>query len=138
MIDTSDGLSTDLGHICEASGVGAIVWEPRIPKVKVPPELQRPGADSTRRRQSGFGASATWSPPNRCLDPLDLALNGGEDYELCFTVPKKLAAGLPRELGGIPITVIGEITRGKRSCSIDANGKSNPLTPKGWDPFRTR
>jgi thiamine-monophosphate kinase len=126
MIDTSDGLSTDLGHLCNASGVGAIVWEQKIPTVKIPAELQRPGAGST------------WSPPNKGLDPLDLALNGGEDYELCFTVPKKLAARLPRELGGVPITAIGEITRGKRAFSIDANGKSKRLLPGGWDPFRRR
>src|SRR4029077_644317 len=61
MIDTSDGLSTDLRHICQASGVGALVWAPKIPIVKIPKNLQRIG-----------------------LDPLEMALNGGEDYELLF------------------------------------------------------
>jgi thiamine-monophosphate kinase len=115
MIDTSDGFSTDLGHVCEASGFGAIVWAPKIPKVKIPAELQRLG-----------------------LEPLDLALNGGEDYELLFTVPKKQAARLPRNLGGIPITVIGEITRPEKVLVVDANGQSRPLGPRGWDPFRKR
>ena len=115
MIDTSDGLSTDLGHICQASGVGAVVWAPKIPVVRIPAELRRLG-----------------------LDPQDLATNGGEDYELLFTVPKKQAERLPHNLGGIPITVIGEITQGKRVLLVDTNGKSKPLTPKGWDPFRTR
>ena len=115
MIDTSDGLSTDLRHICQASGVGAVVWAPKIPVVGIPSELRRLG-----------------------LDPLDLALNGGEDYELLFTVPKKLANYLPHNLGGVPITAIGEIARGRRAFLIDANGKSKPLTPKGWDPFRPR
>ena len=115
MIDTSDGLSTDLGHICKASGVGAIVWAPKIPVVTIPAELQRLG-----------------------LDPLDLALDGGEDYELLFTVPKKLAARLPRNLGGIPIAVIGEITRPKKILVVDANGQSKALHPGEWDPFRRR
>ena len=115
MIDTSDALSTDLRHICQASGVGAVLWAPKIPVVGIPSELRRLG-----------------------LDPLDLALNGGEDYELLFTVPKKLANYLPHNLGGVPITAIGEIARGRRAFLIDANGKSKPLTPKGWDPFRPR
>ena len=66
MIDTSDGLSTDLGHICSASGAGARVFAEKIPLVNVPPALQSKG-----------------------LDPLQLAVNGGEDYELLFTVPKR-------------------------------------------------
>jgi thiamine-monophosphate kinase len=115
LIDTSDGLSTDLDHICKSSGVGAIVWTPKIPKVSVPAGLQRLG-----------------------LDPLDLALNGGEDHELLFTVPKKLAARLPHHLGNIPITVIGEITREKKVLLVDANGQSKELRPGGWDPFRGR
>jgi thiamine-monophosphate kinase len=115
MIDTSDGLSTDLGHICKASGVGAIVWSPKIPVVSIPIELRR-----------------------LSLNPLDLALYGGEDYELLFTMPKKLAARMPRKLRGIPITVIGEITRSKKVLVVDANGQSKPLQPRGWDPFRAR
>jgi len=115
MIDTSDGLSTDLEHICKASGVGAVVWAPKIPVVRIPPELQRRG-----------------------LDPLHLALNGGEDYELLFTVPKRFSGRLPRKLGGIPVTVIGEITRSKKVFLVDANGQSKPLLPRGWDPFRRR
>ena len=115
MIDTSDGLSTDLGHICKESGVGAIVWAPRIPMVKIPPELQRLG-----------------------LDPLDLALNGGEDYELLFTVPKKFSSRLQRKLGGIPVTVIGEITREKKVVLLGPDGRGTPLQPKGWDPFRKK
>jgi len=113
MIDTSDGLSTDLGHICKASGVGARVWAAKIPVAKVPAELGRRG-----------------------LVPLELALHGGEDYELLFTVPTKLGARLRRKLGDIPLSVIGEITRQKDIFLIDAFGKSKPLQPGGWDPFR--
>jgi len=113
MIDTSDGLSTDLGHICKASEVGAIVWAPKIPVVKIPPELERLG-----------------------LDPLELALNGGEDYELLFTVPRKFSRRMPRKVAGIPLTVIGEITREKRVILLGPDGRCKPLQPKGWDPFR--
>lgn len=113
MIDVSDGLSTDLGHICAASGIGADVWAAKLPMVSVPPALRRTD-----------------------LDPLKLTLRGGEDYELLFTVPRKLGSGLPREAAGVPLTVIGEITREQRVVLIDANGRRSELKPMGWDPFR--
>lgn len=115
MIDTSDGLSTDLAHICKASGVGAKVFAEKIPTVSVPPELRRIG-----------------------LDPLRLAVDGGEDYELLFTVPKRLAERLPRKVQGVPVTVIGEITRDRPIKLFLPSGRSTPLRPGGWDPFRKR
>jgi thiamine-monophosphate kinase len=114
IIDTSDGLSTDLGHICKASGVGATVWAPKIPVVRIPPDLQRLG-----------------------LDPLDMALNGGEDYELLFTVPKRFCGRLHRKIKGVPLSAIGEITSERKVMLLDPNGRSTPLQPRGWDPFRT-
>jgi thiamine-monophosphate kinase len=113
MIDISDGLSTDLGHICKASGVGAQVWAEKIPVVRIHSELKGQG-----------------------FDPLRLALDGGEDYELLFTVPRRLARLLPRKVSGVPVTVIGEVTRGKGIMLLNSSGRAAPLQPGGWDPFR--
>jgi len=113
MIDTSDGLSTDLMHLCESSGVGAKLWAAKIPKVVLPGDARNTG-----------------------LDPLRLALDGGDDYELLFTVPKRLQRHLPRAVRGVPITVIGEITRDKRILLVDDAGRTKKLPARGWEPFR--
>ena len=113
MIDTSDGLSTDLAHLCKASNVGARVLADLIPTAAVPNDLR------------GLG-----------LDPLALALNGGEDYELLFTVSKRFVGRLPRAVGGVPITIIGQITRNKKIVLVSGTGQAKTLSPEGWDPFR--
>lgn len=114
MIDLSDGLSTDLAHLCEASRVGARLWAERVPVVKLPRSWER------RLGVSGW----------------ELALNGGEDYELLFTVPKSAAARLPRKLAGVKLTAIGEIISGSGIRLVDAGGKQRRLAPRGWDHFR--
>lgn len=108
MIDTSDGLSTDLAHICEESGVGAEVDVTRIPRARV-------------------------GKPAREVD-LGLALHGGEDYELLFTAPpgKRISS----QLGGAALTQIGQITRGRRIFAQNAKGAPYELTPRGWEHFR--
>lgn len=116
MIDLSDGLSTDLHHICEASGVGARLYQSRIPAVDVPAPLAR------RLRTNG----------------LQLALNAGEDYELLFTVSRTGAKRLPHKLAGLALTPIGEITRAHRVQLVDAAGREQLLPPRGWDPFRKK
>ena len=119
MIDISDGLSTDLSHLCTASGVGARVWSERIPQPEIPPS------------QSGFALK-------RALDPLQMALHGGDDYELLFTVPRRLAKRLQSAPEFRDITAIGEINRGKQVLLIDSAGHAKPLKPAGWDPFRVK
>ena len=110
MIDTSDGLSTDLAHICEEIRVGAEIEEASIPL-------------------TGIGKPS-------CSVNLDLALHGGGDCELLFTVsPTKK---MPKQIEGIPITQIGHITR-RRSILI-SDGKRNfcKLEPRGWEHFSRR
>ena len=86
MIDTSDGLSTDLAHLCEESGVGAELESVLIPRASV-------------------------GKPAREVD-LDLALHGGEDYELLFTAPP--GKRVPTHIAGVALTQIGEITRSRQ------------------------
>jgi thiamine-monophosphate kinase len=113
MMDLSDGLSSDLRRLCEASRVGAVIRSDLLPIVGIT-KLER----------------------NRGVDPLQLALHGGDDYELLFTVPKSKAKRLPRSLGGVAITRIGEVTRVREVMVADGNGRSRVLKPRGWDPFR--
>jgi thiamine-monophosphate kinase len=117
MMDLSDGLSTDLARLCESSRVGARVFAERIPRVQIP--ANRIGKLSL----SG-------------LDPLQMALNGGEDYELLFVAPKRKQPLLQRAPGFKELTVIGEITSEKKIVLLDAAGRAHPLRRGGWDPFR--
>jgi thiamine-monophosphate kinase len=113
MMDLSDGLSSDLRRLCEASRVGAVIRSDRLPTVRVT-KLER----------------------NRGVDPLLLALHGGDDYELLFTVPKSKAERLPRSMGGVALTRIGEVTRTREVMVTDGDGRPRVLEPRGWDPFR--
>lgn len=116
MIDLSDGLSIDLARICEASGVRALVEARRMPL-----------SDSLR----GIGGELPGE------DPLGLALNGGEDFELLFTVPaRKEAEILKLGTPGVPVTRIGRIIRGHGVFIRDEKGKRRPLPAAGFDHFR--
>lgn len=114
MIDLSDGLSTDLGHLCRSSGVGARIELARLPAVRIPAALV------------GHGFA-----------PQELALHGGEDYELLFTVSPHKARRLAPTLAGARLTCIGEITRSKKVVLLSPEGEL-PLEPRGWDHFRGR
>ena len=117
MIDVSDGLSTDLAHLCQASRVGARIFAARVPVVKLPPSLEE------RLGTSGW----------------ELALDGGEDYELLFTLPRPRAARLPPKFAGVKLTAIGEITPHESGLTVvDSEGRERTLVPRGWDHFRRR
>jgi thiamine-monophosphate kinase len=108
MIDTSDGLSTDLAHICQESGVGAELAADSIPRARV-------------------------GKPAREVD-LDLALHGGEDYELLFTV--RPGKRVPAQIAGVPLTPIGVITRARRILVRNSKGVAYELQARGWEHFR--
>ena len=109
MIDTSDGLSTDISHICEESGVGAEVEAVLLPRAKVGKPVRDVG--------------------------LDLALHGGEDYELLFTVPS--GKRVPAKLAGVALTEIGRITRSRKVILRDAKDTGHVLKARGWEHFRS-
>jgi thiamine-monophosphate kinase len=117
MMDISDGLSTDLARLCVASGVGALLIEGQIPRVKIPSNVAR-----------RLGRRAT--------DPLRMALHGGDDYELLFTVPKRLVPRLSKAPGFENLTAIGEIHRGRGISLVGEDGRIRALASGGWDPFR--
>jgi thiamine-monophosphate kinase len=67
-----------------------------------------------------------------------LALHGGDDYELLFTVSSKTLRRIPRSFGGIPITAIGEITESRKLLLVGNDGREQLFPNRGWDPFRRR
>jgi thiamine-monophosphate kinase len=64
---------------------------------------------------------------------LELALNGGEDYELLFSTPP--TARLPSSIAGVRITRIGSLVRGSSISLLAPSGRRSPLTPGGWEHF---
>lgn len=113
MIDLSDGLSSDLNHLCEASGVGALIDSSQLP------------IDNRVVELCG----------RRALDPLQLALHGGEDFELLFTVKPADVARLPRRVDGVEIKRIGEIANATDGVKISEGARIWDLKPGGWKHF---
>jgi len=115
MIDLSDGLISDLDHICRASGVGASLNKNALP---ISDELQR------------------FAKINH-LDPYEISLMGGEDYRLLITVPRSNAWAfkqiISKEMD--PIYQIGEITHGSKIEITGLNGRVIQLKGKGFDHF---
>jgi thiamine-monophosphate kinase len=72
------------------------------------------------------------------LNPLPLALHGGDDYELLFTVPRRHVKRLSRAPKFRELTPIGEITRSQQILLVSEDGTAKTLRPGGWDPFRIK
>ena len=111
MMDLSDGLSSDLSRLCSASNVGAEILVEKLPTVKLAEDV-------------------------RDFDRLQLALHGGDDYELLFTVPGRKSQSVPPSFKGVKLTAIGEITDRSGVCLVHSDSKKSPLQSHGWDPFR--
>lgn len=111
MIDISDGLASDLMHICRQSGVGAYLEESGVP---IHPEAQQMAIK--------FG-----------LDPITVALSGGEDYELLFTID-------PKDVDKVKylpdIYIAGEIVPAQDGLKLHTKGGNiHPITAQGWRHF---
>lgn len=112
MIDVSDGLSSEMLHICTASGKGCNLYEEKIPI--------DPTTYNTAREFN--------------LDPTVCALNGGEDYELLFTIDLK---DFDKIKGNPNFTVIGHMTEQAQGCNlITKSGALYPLTAQGWNALQ--
>jgi thiamine-monophosphate kinase len=114
MLDISDGLAADLGHLCERSGVGAELDASMIP----------------------VHPAATAIAPRYGRDPLEVALYGGDDYELvCALAPEHRDEALAalRAVGSQPM-IIGQLTAPEAGMTLrHADGSVEPLVAKGWD-----
>lgn len=115
MIDVSDGLLADLGHLTDSSEVGAMLWLDRIP---LSTEFTAHFADGCNRRHA-------------------LACSGGEDYELLFTAPAHRRAEIRELLArfGTPVAEIGEITANRGILVVSPEGNVVPVDKAGFDHF---
>jgi thiamine-monophosphate kinase len=118
MIDVSDGLARDLHRLVVASGVGAVIWRDALPV-----------GTGLRSLESAVG-----------VDPVEMALGGGEDFELLACLPADRVDAAVAALGerfGTPLTVIGEVRTepGVVAASTRDARDEAPLEPAGWDHF---
>jgi thiamine-monophosphate kinase len=112
MMDISDGLSSEILHICEQSGLGCKLYEEKLPI-----------EEATRKAAFKFE-----------LDPTACALSGGEDYELLFTLPQ---SDYEKLLLNEQISVIGYMTDATEGSKVITKGGAlHPITAQGWDSFK--
>ena len=110
MIDLSDGLSWDVRHLCEASGVGAVIEADRVPVHEDAIDMRRDGRS-----------------------PLEHALHDGEDYELLFACDVPLdELPPPPQVSAAPCVRIGRFVQ-EPGVWLERDGKREPLEPKGWE-----
>lgn len=111
MIDISDGLASEIFHLCKASDLGCTIYDEKIP----------------------IDAKTSMAAIDFNIDPVTCALNGGEDYELLFTVS---LADYDKIKGNPHMTVIGHITDKNSGVNlVDKNGAIIPLQAQGWKAF---
>lgn len=118
MMDLSDGLAGDLGHLCKASGAGAVIWEHALPISSHMLDLATVAGKQ----------------------PVDWALHGGEDYELLLTAPVEHVAELQkavREDAGASLTPIGEVLPPGEGIHLKKGEAAVPLEAVAWDHFRS-
>lgn len=114
-IDVSDGLGIDAGRLACASGVRVVLQADRIP---IAPALARFARDAG-------------------LDPVELALSGGDDYEILFAAPPSAEAKIPETLGGTPLRRIGRVEPGAGAVLRSDSGDRD-VTGAGHDHLRDR
>jgi thiamine-monophosphate kinase len=117
MIDTSDGMAADLGHLCSESRVGARIYAENLP---MRPCLRR-AAEILNH------------------DPVDLVLGSSDDYELLITCPPHHAGEVGdtvSAVSGVPVAEIGEITGEEGSIVLVTDSEEHIIEPAGWDHFR--
>ena len=112
MMDISDGLSSDILHICKQSNLGCVLYEEKIPV-----------AEETKRAAFKFE-----------IDPTACALSGGEDYELLFTIPQ---TDYDKLTINNDISVIGYMTEPEKGTTIFTKGNNKyPITAQGWNHLK--
>lgn len=120
MIDTSDGLLADLGHICEESQVGAEIFQERLP-------LSQALIKETEHTE---------------VDPYGLVLSDSDDYELIMTCSKENVSyirAVVASISDVPVSEIGQITEIEENIKlILPNGSKQAVIPSGWDHFKTK
>ena len=114
MMDISDGLSSEVLHLCRQSGLGCVVYEDKLPV-----------ADEMRKAAFKFD-----------IDPTACALSGGEDYELVFTIPQ---SDFDKIILNEEISVVGYMTEPEQGVHIlTKSGNRHPLIAQGWNAFQKR
>ena len=111
MIDISDGLASEIFHLCKASNLGCTIFDEKIP----------------------IDAKTSMAALDFNIDPVTCALNGGEDYELLFTIAQQ---DYDKIKGNPHMTVIGHMTDKNSGVNlVDKNGALIPLKAQGWNHF---